>query len=188
MDEGVLNLARMYRRDLLVFDDEADISKANRHAAYRQFVLWQHGRLTAGGRRVIHSCCVWPIWDRHPDPYGQYRGFLPGRLNYFSFSSPKRQQGFWIAIFEKISAVKTLFSQSTICSNLARQKHQFSQVCCCWQFSQQHPADWGYYFNHSHQETKEHVFLQQPTLSCFLLSEEQSVYPVDFRSWRLPWK
>ena len=59
LDEGVLNLARMYRRDLLVFDDEADITKANCH------------------------------------------------------------------------------------------------------------ADWGYYFNHSHQETKEHVFLQQPTLSFF---------------------
>jgi len=32
LDEGVLNLARMYRRDLLVFDDEADITKANCHA------------------------------------------------------------------------------------------------------------------------------------------------------------
>jgi len=81
LDEGVLHLARMYRRDLLVFDDEADIRKANRHAAYRQFVLWQHGRLTAGSRRVIPSCCVWAIRDRYPDPYGQYRGFLPGRLN-----------------------------------------------------------------------------------------------------------
>lgn len=37
-----------------------------RNAAYRQFVLWQHGRRGEGNRVVIPSC---------PNPRGQYTGF-----------------------------------------------------------------------------------------------------------------
>lgn len=80
LDEAVLALARMYRRDVLVVDDEADLRKANRHAGYRQFVLWQHGRLGVGDRSVIPSCCVWKIRDKYPDMFGQYTGFIPSRL------------------------------------------------------------------------------------------------------------
>jgi hypothetical protein len=80
LDEAVLALARMYRRDVLVVDDEVDLRKANRHAGYRQFVLWQHGRLGVGDRRVIPSCCVWKIRDKYPDMFGQYTGFIPSRL------------------------------------------------------------------------------------------------------------
>lgn len=80
LDEGVLELARRFRNDLFGFQEGPDRMKTNRHAAYRQFVLLQHGRLSAGHRVVIPSCCVWAIRDKYPDPYGQYTGFLPNRL------------------------------------------------------------------------------------------------------------
>ena len=51
-----------------------------RHAAYRQFVLWRHGRIGQGVRRVIPSCVVWLIRDRFPSASGQYTGFQISRL------------------------------------------------------------------------------------------------------------
>lgn len=80
LDEAVLALGRMYRRDILVVDDDADWNKANRHQGYRQYILWTHGRLGAGKRRVIPSCCVGTIRDRYPDPFGQYTGHVAGRI------------------------------------------------------------------------------------------------------------
>ncbi|XP_052695562.1 P2X purinoceptor 7-like [Crassostrea angulata] len=76
LNEAVLALARLYRQDILAMPKDTAINRANRHTAYRQFLLWHHGKLGTGNRRVIPSCCIWRIRDRFPDPYGLcYVGF-----------------------------------------------------------------------------------------------------------------
>ena len=62
LDSAVLPIARNFRNDVDTLpqeeEEEADENKAMRHAAYRQFVLWQFGKLGKGDRRVIPSCCI----------------------------------------------------------------------------------------------------------------------------------
>nr|XP_055049510.1 uncharacterized protein LOC129435006 [Misgurnus anguillicaudatus]XP_055049511.1 uncharacterized protein LOC129435006 [Misgurnus anguillicaudatus]XP_055049512.1 uncharacterized protein LOC129435006 [Misgurnus anguillicaudatus]XP_055049513.1 uncharacterized protein LOC129435006 [Misgurnus anguillicaudatus] len=84
LDEGVLRLARAAWNDIFALADNAEPGieqRQFRHAAYRQFVLWQHGRLGVGNRVVIPSCCVCRIRDTFPDPRGQYTGFRVNRLS-----------------------------------------------------------------------------------------------------------
>ncbi|XP_070183477.1 uncharacterized protein [Littorina saxatilis] len=49
LDEAVLSLARKYRQDMIRADDEADDNnRANRHAAYRQFIFEQYKAKNGG--------------------------------------------------------------------------------------------------------------------------------------------
>ncbi|KAL3891404.1 hypothetical protein ACJMK2_003666 [Sinanodonta woodiana] len=80
LDEVVLGVAQLYRQDVFALDQDEDYNKGKRHTAYRQFILWYHGYLDAGNIRVIPSCCVWKIRDKYPDHFGQYTGFMAGRL------------------------------------------------------------------------------------------------------------
>ncbi len=78
-DGNVLEIAMRYREDVLVLNNVRD-NQSFRHAAYRQYVLWQHGRLGRGNRRVVPSCCVVAIRTRFPSPNGVYTGYRPARL------------------------------------------------------------------------------------------------------------
>ena len=89
LDSAVLAIARNFRNDVYTLpqeeeeeeeEEEADENKAMRHAAYRQFVLWQFGKLGTGDRSVIPSCCIWKIRDKYRDPFDQYTGFHPSRI------------------------------------------------------------------------------------------------------------
>ena len=70
VDEVVLLLAQRYRQDVLAAGYDDDFNKGKMHAAYRQFILYNHGYMGAGNRRVIPSCFVWKIRVKYPDMFG----------------------------------------------------------------------------------------------------------------------
>ena len=74
LDGNVLELAMRYMEDILVADPVRN-NENFRHAAYRQYVLWQHGRLGKGNRVVIPSCCVLKVKARNHSPNRLYVGF-----------------------------------------------------------------------------------------------------------------
>ena len=74
LNRDVLSVAIEARSD--VFADDPEYTPASyRKAAYRQFVLWQHGHLGRSNRRVVPSCIVWCIRNKYPAPDGVYLGF-----------------------------------------------------------------------------------------------------------------
>lgn len=46
-----------------------------RNQAYRNFILWQHGRLGAGRRTPVPACVCHTVRMRFPQPDGQYTGY-----------------------------------------------------------------------------------------------------------------
>ncbi|XP_071846719.1 uncharacterized protein [Apostichopus japonicus] len=80
IDPLVLGVARELRRAICGGNRGEEPNKANRHAAYRQFVLWHYGRLGNRNRRAVPSCVVWRIRSTFPDPHDNYVGYIPGRL------------------------------------------------------------------------------------------------------------
>ena len=72
LDSNILSVAIVNRSD--TFADEPDYSP-HRKAAYRQWIMWQHGYLGRTNRKVIPSCVVWKVRSRYPAPGGVYVGF-----------------------------------------------------------------------------------------------------------------
>ena len=70
----VLELVIRARCDIRV--EPLDFSMASFwKAGYRQFILWEHGYLGKGSRRVIPSCAVNKIRNQYPSPDNVYMGF-----------------------------------------------------------------------------------------------------------------
>ena len=74
LDHMVLTVAIHNRSAIRA--DPLDYSPASyRKAAYRQYILWAHGYLGRGNRRVVPSCVVVAIRRWYPSPTGIYLGF-----------------------------------------------------------------------------------------------------------------
>ena len=76
LDPTLLTMVGHYRADVFGVPARGN-NDAMRH---HQIVLWRHGKLGIGNRRVILSCCVWQIRQTFPSENGQYTGFKVHRL------------------------------------------------------------------------------------------------------------
>lgn len=73
---NVLEISIRDREDILQTPPMRN-NEEYRFAAYRQYILWQHGKLGAGRRMVVPACCVLAIRRKFPSADGKYKGFLP---------------------------------------------------------------------------------------------------------------
>ena len=97
-----------------------------RHDAYHQFVLWRHGKLGIGNRRVILSCCVWQIRQTFPSENGQYTGLLCEKLSRHIIKLPMTvfkpqcfHKKFTFELFDIIQQIHRLNGTLVTCSYLA---------------------------------------------------------------------
>ena len=74
LDRNVLENVIKTRCDILS-DDYEFSSNEYRKAGYRQYTIWQHGKLGKGNRRVCPSCVVLAIRRAYPSEDGNYMGF-----------------------------------------------------------------------------------------------------------------
>ena len=74
LNRNVLSVCILDRSDF--YGDVVDFSPASfRRAAYRQYIMFSHGYLGRGNRKVAPSCMVWKIRDNYPAPDNVYLGF-----------------------------------------------------------------------------------------------------------------
>ena len=79
LEPMVLLINRQYWAEIFA-QEPGNGARSMRHAAYRQFVLWRHGRLGHNIRCVIPSCVVWLIGDRFASPDSLHTGYQVSRL------------------------------------------------------------------------------------------------------------
>ena len=74
LNRHVLSVCIINRSDF--FGDDPEFSPSNyRKAAYRQYIMYQHGYLGRAVRKVIPSCVVWKVRDNYPAPDNNYLGY-----------------------------------------------------------------------------------------------------------------
>ena len=74
LNRNVLSVCIIDRADY--FGDDVEFQPANyRKAGYRQYIMYSHGYLGRGNRKVAPSCVVWKIRDNYPAPDNNYLGF-----------------------------------------------------------------------------------------------------------------
>lgn len=74
LDEQSLGFMNLYRQDAYGYVAGGE-NKSMRYAAYHLFTMWMYGRLGAGNRIPIPSCCVLRIRLKFPDAGHNYEGF-----------------------------------------------------------------------------------------------------------------
>ena len=74
LNRHVLPVCIINQRDF--FADDPEFSPSSyRKAAYRQYIMYQHGFLRRAVRKVIPSCVMWKVQDNYPAFDNNYLGF-----------------------------------------------------------------------------------------------------------------
>lgn len=71
----VLEIANILNWSYRTNQDPSFSCSTFRNQAYRNFILWQHGRLGAGRRIPVPACVCRTVRQRFPEPSGQYTGY-----------------------------------------------------------------------------------------------------------------